>query len=135
MEELRPFAELPGAGAAGGLGAALAALGAELLPGNELVLEAVGFEGRLAGAALAVTGEGTVDATSASGKVPGAVAVACRSAEVPCVVFGGRVVGGVEALVELGARVVELSGQPERAREDLEELGAELGRSAVSLEA
>jgi glycerate 2-kinase len=68
MEELRPFAELPGAGAAGGLGAALAALGAELVPGIELVLEAVRFRERIEGAALVVTGEGRVDATSAAGK-------------------------------------------------------------------
>ena len=44
MEELAPFAGLPGAGAAGGLGAALAALGAELVPGAALVLDTAGFD-------------------------------------------------------------------------------------------
>jgi glycerate 2-kinase len=58
MEALRPYAELPGSGAAGGLGAALAALGADLVPGAELVLEIIGFRRRLAGVELAVTGEG-----------------------------------------------------------------------------
>ncbi len=46
MEQLRPYADLPGAGAAGGIGAALAALGAELVSGAELVLEQVGFHRR-----------------------------------------------------------------------------------------
>ncbi len=59
MERLAPHAELPGAGAAGGLGAALASLGAELVPGAQLVLDLVGFDP--AGYDLVVTGEGTVD--------------------------------------------------------------------------
>ena len=49
MTELAPFAALPGAGAAGGLGAALAALGATLEPGAALVLDAVRFRDRLRG--------------------------------------------------------------------------------------
>jgi glycerate kinase len=127
MEELQPFAELPGAGAAGGLGAALAALGATLEPGAELVLEAVGFRERLRGAALAVTGEGAVDSTSAEGKVPGAVAAACRGEGVRCVVFGGVVdEAGAGALRALGAEVVALSGVRGRAHEDLARLGEQL---------
>ena len=74
MEELRPFAELPGSGAAGGLGAALAALGAELVPGAETLLDLVGFERRLAGCDVAVTGEGRIDETTREGKAPGVVA-------------------------------------------------------------
>src|SRR2546423_6594473 len=54
MTELEPFADLPGAGAAGGLGAALAALGAELVPGAELVLELVGLRARPPRAAPAI---------------------------------------------------------------------------------
>jgi glycerate 2-kinase len=124
MEELRAFRDLPGAGAAGGLGAAFAALGAELVPGADLVLELVGFRERLDHVALAVTGEGTVDRTSAEGKAPGAVARACRDAGVPCVVFGGRV---EEPLDE--AENVQLSGDPARAREDLVALGERLARA------
>jgi glycerate kinase len=124
MDELGPYVDMPGAGAAGGLGAALAALGARLEPGSELVLEAVGFRGRIVGAAAAVTGEGTVDTTSAAGKVPGAVAFACRSVGVRCVVFGGRVESGASELMALGAaEVVALSGFPEHARADLVGLG------------
>jgi glycerate 2-kinase len=122
MDELRRVADLPGAGAAGGLGAALAALGAELVPGADLVLDLVGFHERLRGASLVVTGEGTVDRTSAEGKAPGAVARACAEAGVRCVVFGGRV---EEPLP--GAQHEELSGDPARAREDLVALGGRLG--------
>jgi glycerate kinase len=124
MEELRPFADLPGAGSAGGLGAALAALGAELRPGAELVLEALRFGERIRGARLGVTGEGEVDRSTAEGKAPGAVVGACRAEGVRCVVFGGRV---LEPLAGVETRA--LSGDPARAREDLVELGAELGRS------
>lgn len=117
--ELSPFARLPGSGAGGGLGAALASLGAELVPGASLILELVRF--RPEDAALVVTGEGTVDATTSRGKAPGEVARRCAAAGVPCVVFGGRVDVAVE-----GAETVALSGEPGRAREDLEALGRAL---------
>src|SRR5262249_24036161 len=96
MDELRPFAELPGAGAAGGLGAALAALGAELVPGAETLLDLVGFDERLSDADLVVTGEGRVDETTSEGKAPGVVAARCAAAGVRCIVFGGRVVAEVD---------------------------------------
>ena len=121
MPELEPYAALPGAGAAGGLGAALAALGATLVAGAELVLDVVGFRERLAGVELVVTGEGIVDRTTADGKAPAAVLRACRESGVRCAVFGGRV---VEALP--GAETYELSGRPEAAAEDLTALGEEL---------
>jgi glycerate kinase len=116
MEDLAPYADLPGAGAAGGLGAALASLGAELLPGAPLVLDLVSFDP--AGYDLVVTGEGTVDRTTTSGKAPGEVARRCAMAGVRCVLFAGRI---VEAPPEL--EVIPLSGDPTRAREDLTALG------------
>ena len=118
-EELASFASQPGAGAAGGLGAALAALGAELVSGAEFVLSAVGFDP--AGYDVVVTGEGAVDATTLRGKAPGAVVRRCAVAGVRCVVFGGRVDVAVP-----GAETVALSGDPARAREDLRELGVRL---------
>jgi glycerate kinase len=133
MTELAPFADTPGAGAAGGLGAALAALGASLEPGADLVLDAVRFRERLASANLAITGEGTVDRTSAEGKVPGAVAAACHAAGVLCVVFGGRVTDGSAQLRAAGAdEIVSLSGNPARAREDLEALAERVARRLES---
>src|SRR5205823_6302697 len=71
MDELAPYADVPGGGAAGGLGAALAALGAELVPGAREVLEHLRFRKRVREAKLVVTGEGTIDATTATGKAPG----------------------------------------------------------------
>jgi glycerate kinase len=118
MTELGPYAHLPGAGAAGGLGAALAYLGAELVPGARLVLDRVGFDPT--GYDLVVTGEGTVDATTGRGKAPGEVARRCADAGVPCLIFGGVV---VEPLAE--AETVSLSGDPDRAAEDLRRLGVE----------
>src|SRR6185437_6265965 len=111
------YAELPGAGAAGGLGAALASLGAELVPGAALVLDLLRFDPSPYG--LVVTGEGTVDATTVRGKAPGEVAKRCGEAGVRCIVFGGRVVERVP-----GTETVVLSGDPSRAREDLRRLGS-----------
>jgi glycerate 2-kinase len=121
MEELRPYAKLPGSGAAGGLGAALAALGAELAPGAPAVLDLLGFDRLLEGCDLVVTGEGQIDETTAEGKAPGEIAARCAAAGVRCVVFGGRVLTSVE-----GAETVALSGDPDRAVPDLVELGRTL---------
>jgi glycerate kinase len=122
MDELRPYAELPGAGAAGGLGAAFAALGAELLPGAPTVLDLIGFDDRMSRCDLVVTGEGAVDATTSEGKAPGEVARRAAAAGVRCVVFGGRVVAEIP-----DAELVELSGDPRRAEDDLAALGRTLG--------
>jgi len=116
MPALAPYADAPGAGAAGGLGAALASLGAELLPGAPLVLDLVGFEAT--GYDLVVTGEGTVDRTTLRGKAPGEVARRCAAAGVRCIVFGGRVAEGPSAL-----ETIPLSGDPNRATSDLVDLG------------
>ena len=124
MGELRPYADLPGAGAAGGLGAALAALGGELVPGAPFVLERIGFRARARESQLVVTGEGTVDATTAEGKAPAEALRVCLDESVRCAVFGGRVLAGLP-----GAEIHELSGRPERAAQDLAALGEELGRA------
>jgi glycerate kinase len=107
---------LPCSGAAGGLGAALASLGAELVPGAELVLQLIRFDP--SGYDLVVTGEGIVDETTWEGKAPAAVRAACERAHVRCLVFGGRVLAGDG---------VALSGDPARARDDLFTLASRLG--------
>jgi glycerate 2-kinase len=119
--DLAPFAGLPGAGAAGGLGAALASLGADLVGGSAEVLRRIGFREAAAAVDLVVTGEGKVDATTSTGKAPGEALRICRELGVRCVVFGGI----VEIELE-GAETVALSGDPERAREDLSALGDRL---------
>lgn len=80
--------DLPGGAAAGGLGGALAALGAELVPGAAFVLDAVGFDPR--GFDLVVTGEGAVDETTWTGKAPGEVVRRCAEAGVAYVLFSMR---------------------------------------------
>jgi glycerate kinase len=126
MDALAPYAGLAGAGAAGGLGAALAALGAELVAGAPLVLDLIGFPGQLRGADLVITGEGAVDRSTFLGKAPSEVLRRSEAAGVRCVVFGGRVTERPE-----GVDLHELSGDPERAREDLVVLGERLGRELV----
>ncbi len=83
--------DLPGSGAAGGLAGGLAAIGARLLPGFDLVADRVGLDARLADADLVVTGEGLVDATSATGKVVGGVLERARAAGVEALVVAGDV--------------------------------------------
>lgn len=106
----------PGAGAAGGLGAALLALGASAVPGLDLVAAAVGLDAAVAAADLVVTGEGSYDATSLRGKVVGGVAARAAASAVPCVVVAGQVrVGRREALahgVEEAHAVADAVGLP-----------------------
>jgi glycerate kinase len=123
MPELRPFASLPGAGAAGGLGAALAALGARIVPGAELVLRLAGFADRARATDLVVTGEGKIDRTTTEGKAVGTIVRESAAVGTRCVVFAGVVETPLA-----GVETHELSGAIERAREDLEELGERLTR-------
>jgi glycerate 2-kinase len=116
-----PLADLPGSGAAGGLGAALASLGAELVPGAELILAVAGFDPTPYD--LVVTGEGTVDETTWEGKGPAVVERECRDAGVRCVLFGGRVLAG---------EAIPLSGDPARAYDDLVTLGERLGAADLA---
>ena len=93
----RSLPAVPGAGAAGGLAAALLALGAQLVPGIDAVLDLVGFDDRARKVDLVITGEGSVDAQSAAGKTP--VGVARRAK---------RVSPGVRVVALCGARADEL---------------------------
>lgn len=82
---------VPGAGAAGGLGAALLALGAELRSGVETVLDLIGFDEHVRDADLVITGEGNMDEQSAAGKAPVGVARRAKRYGKPVVaVVGGR---------------------------------------------
>lgn len=87
----RDVADLPGGGAAGGLGAAFAAcLGAPPQPGSDWVLDAAGFDRRLREAVVVVTGEGRWDAQSSMGKATGEVIRRSRRAGVPVLLVVGR---------------------------------------------
>ncbi|KAF0246634.1 MAG: glycerate [Planctomycetota bacterium] len=87
----RRAARLPGSGAAGGIGWALALLGAELRPGAAFVLDALRFDDALRQCDFVLTGEGKWDATTREGKAPGEVMRRARRAGVPCVALCGSV--------------------------------------------
>ena len=100
-------AQLPGAGAAGGLGGGAAAfLGAELRPGIETVLDAAHFEDHLTGADLVLTGEGKLDAQSLRGKVVVGAARRCRRAGVPAIAIVGDIGDDISAIYEEGVTAV-----------------------------
>ena len=112
--------DLPGAGAAGGLGGALAALGARLVPGIELVAEVTGLEARIAAADLVVTGEGFLDVHSFQGKAVGWIVQRALASGVPVlVVVGDREEGCVPASLDTPSlEIVSLVEEygPEEAR-------------------
>jgi glycerate kinase len=107
-----------GAGAAGGLGYALLALGGTREPGVGLVADAVGLAERARAADLVVTGEGAFDYSSGAGKVPHGVASVAEEALRPCVVLAGKVLVGSREMRALGIEsaysLVDLVGE-ERA--------------------
>ncbi|MGK5684688.1 glycerate kinase family protein [Actinoplanes sp. URMC 104] len=80
----------PGGGAAGGIGAALIALGGRVVSGIGLVSSAIGLERELDAADLVITGEGSFDHQSLRGKVVAGIAGAARDRGLPCVVLAGR---------------------------------------------
>lgn len=94
---------LAGAGAAGGLGAALCGyLHAELKSGIETVLDLIDFDGLLEGTDLVVTGEGRIDWQSAFGKVPSGVGMRCKAKHIPAVAIVGGMGNGAEKIYEFG---------------------------------
>jgi glycerate kinase len=99
----RDVANLPGAGAAGGLGAGLRFFtSSEFRPGIELVLETVDFPRLLQGADLVVTGEGSTDAQTARGKAPVGIAALAEKYQVPVVCLSGSLGEGSEQVLSKG---------------------------------
>ena len=90
---------LPGAGAAGGLAGGLAALGAELVPGFELVAGEAGLARALDGTDLVLTGEGKLDNTSFDGKTVGGVLAAAAARGIPALVVAGEIAPGTSCPV------------------------------------
>lgn len=121
-------AELPGAGAAGGMGAGMSAFfRAELKPGIETVLDTVGFDALAADASLVISGEGRIDAQSLRGKVVSGVARRCKRLGVPLLALVGEIGEGIEPLYAEGlSAVFSINPRPEpfssaksRSRENL----------------
>lgn len=124
------YSEMPGAGAAGGLGFAFAAfLGGTLAPGAQLVMEAVDLRGRMAGADLVITGEGRLDRQSVMGKTPCAVAAVAKQVGLPVIAFAGSVsadagachAAGIDAFFPIVRGPITLAEamEPETARAGL----------------
>jgi glycerate kinase len=115
--------ETPGAGAAGGTVFGLACLrnrfrSFAIVPGVDLVMEATGFDAKLAGADLVLTGEGRIDAQTAFGKTALGVARQAAAAGVPCIAVGGGVEPeGVAALAAVGAVAVPVVERPQSVEE------------------
>jgi glycerate kinase len=106
---------LPGSGAAGGLAGGLAALGARIVNGFDVVAEATGFAAALDGCAAVLTGEGKVDASTLTGKVVARVLDAARATGRPA----GVVAGTIAPAIELGApaRSLAATGSGDTFRE------------------
>jgi glycerate kinase len=95
--------DLPGAGAAGGLGGGLVAFAhGSLKRGVDLIIQAVNLESRLRGAELCLTGEGSIDGSSAFGKTAVGVARLARSTGCPCFALAGGIGPGAEAALAQG---------------------------------
>lgn len=103
----RAAAELPGAGAAGGLGAGLMFFTpAKLRPGVEIVLDAVDFAGVVKGAAFVITGEGRTDFQTAFGKAPVGVAKVAKQFDIPVFCQSGGLGDGADDVLAQGIDAV-----------------------------
>ncbi len=102
----REVAMAPGAGAAGGLGAALLALGGGLRPGIDIILETVGFEAVARDADLIITGEGRMDSQTVSGKAPLGVARLAKRLGKPVIAITGSLAADVGMVYPYGIDAV-----------------------------
>lgn len=103
----RSFADLPGAGAAGGMGAGMTAFfGGRLRSGIDALLDAADFEARTAGAAALFTGEGRIDSQSLGGKAVIGIARRAAALEVPVIALVGAAAPGSEAAYDHGVTAI-----------------------------
>jgi glycerate 2-kinase len=128
----RDRSDVPGAGAAGGLGFAFDAfLGARLERGVEIVARACGLDGLLANASLCLTGEGKIDLQTLHGKTVDGVARLAAKHGVHTIAFGGRVDGdAAAALKERGIDVVPIAPAGTSAEESMRRAAELLERAA-----
>lgn len=133
----RTVAELPGAGAAGGLGAGTRVyLDAELVPGADTLLELTDLERRIAESDWVITGEGALDRTTLEGKLPGKVARLAKERGIPCIGIYGvldrsaerdLLAAGFAELVPLASEEIPLDLRKREAARFLRETGLLLG--------
>lgn len=130
-------ADLPGGGAAGGLGAAMAGfLGANLRPGVEIVADVVGLETILHDADLVITGEGRIDSQSIRGKTPIGVAAMARRQGAPVIAISGSLGEGFGLIHDFGVDAVfSVLGQCCTIDEALSQAGTNVRTTARNLAA
>ncbi|HET9599677.1 MAG TPA: glycerate kinase [Anaeromyxobacteraceae bacterium] len=129
----RDVAALPGAGAAGGLGAGLLFFTpARLRPGVEIVLETTGFESLVEGADLVVTGEGRTDFQTAMGKAPVGVAAVAKRRGVPVVCLSGGLGEGADDVLAKGIDALAASVPQAMPLEEAMARGGELVEAAAA---
>ena len=129
----RDVATLPGAGAAGGLGAGLLFFTpARLRPGVQIVLEATGFAALAQTADLVITGEGRTDAQTAMGKAPVGVAAVAKAWNVPVLCLSGGLGEGAEAVLGLGIDALMSIVPQAMPLETCMAMGAELTQAAAA---
>ncbi len=129
----REVSTVPGAGAAGGLGAGfLLFTAARLRPGVEIVLEATGFDALVQGAALVLTGEGRTDFQTAMGKAPVGVAEVARRHGVPVICLSGGLGPGADEVLSRGVDALAGMAPAPMALEDaMRDAGALLEAAAA----
>jgi glycerate kinase len=129
----RDVAGRAGAGAAGGLGAGLLFFTpAQLRPGVAIVLEATGFDRRVRGADLVLTGEGRTDEQTAMGKAPAGVAAAAKRHGVPVVCLSGGLGEGADRVLDVGIDAVASTAPGPLSLEDSMRAGASLVEAAAA---
>ncbi|MBU8906856.1 glycerate kinase [Desertibacillus haloalkaliphilus] len=130
--------DLPGAGAAGGLGAGLIAfLDAGLQPGVDLVLDVLGFDEKVNGASLVLTGEGKTDEQTSFGKVPMGVGLRAKQKQVPVICISGSLDDGYKKVAKYGVDAFfSITDRPQTldcAMERADQLVAETVEQVISV--
>jgi len=133
----RDVAQMPGAGAGGGIAAAMVVfLNGQLQPGIEIVTEAVGLDAAVRDADLVVTGEGRIDGQTVNGKTPMGVAQVARRHGKPVVAIGGSLANDADAVHAHGIEVVVAAvARPCSVADALAAADANLRRAARNLAA
>lgn len=123
---------IPGAGAAGGLGAGLLAFtGASIVSGIDTILDALDFDGRIAGASLCLTGEGRIDGQSMSGKACMGVAAVAARHKVPTVALVGDTGPRAAECIDAGLAGIVVIGEGLSAEQSISDAAALLAAAAA----
>lgn len=123
----KDVSQIPGSGAAGGLGAALIAfLGADMKPGIDIIMDLADFSQKVKGADLVITGEGSTDFQTIFGKVPFGVAQVAKKYGKPVICISGSLGKGYEKLFDAGITALFSIVNKPMTLEEAMERGGEL---------